>query len=74
MITIQRNGIVQTIDVTKHLGTNFKRLELLVCFDYKNGIIDEEKKLMFTNEPKWFSIGTINLPLETLDIVVVNTI
>jgi hypothetical protein len=52
MITIQRNGIVQTIDVTKHLGTNFKRLELLVCFDYKNGIIDEEKKLMFTNEPK----------------------
>jgi hypothetical protein len=74
MITIQRNGIVQTIAVTKHLGTNLKRLEVLLCFDYQNGIIDEEEDLMFVNEPKLFSIGTINLPLETLDIVVVNII
>ncbi len=60
--------------MTKHLGTNLKRLEVLLCFDYQNGIIDDEENLMFANEPKLFSIGTINLPLETLDIVVVNTI
>jgi hypothetical protein len=29
---------------------------------------------MFVNEPELFSIGTIILPLKTLDIVVVNTI
>jgi hypothetical protein len=29
---------------------------------YENGIIDEEKDLMFASEPELFSIGTINLP------------
>ncbi len=28
---------------------------------------------MFNSEPKLFSIGTISLPLETLEIIVVNT-
>jgi hypothetical protein len=34
MITIQGNGIVRTIVVTKHLGTNLKRPKVLLCFDY----------------------------------------
>jgi hypothetical protein len=29
---------------------------------------------MFTSEPKLFSIGTISLPLETLEIMVVNIV
>jgi len=29
MITIQRNGIVQTITMTKHLGTNMKKTQVL---------------------------------------------
>jgi hypothetical protein len=32
-----------------------------------------KNNLMFNNEPELFSIGTINLPLEILEIVVVNT-
>jgi hypothetical protein len=54
MITIQGNDIVRTIVVTKHLGINLKRPEVLLCFDYQNGITDEKENLMFTNEPKLF--------------------
>ncbi len=41
-IMIQRNDIVQTIVVTKHLGTNLKRPKFLLCFDYENDIINKE--------------------------------
>ncbi len=41
-----------------------------MCFDYQNGIINEEEDLMFANEPKLFSIGTISLPLEILKTLV----
>jgi hypothetical protein len=71
---IQRNGTVQTIVVTKHLGTNMKRPKFVLCFDYENGIINKEEDLMFANEPKLFSIGKIRFSLEILDIITVNTI
>jgi hypothetical protein len=44
MITIQGNGTIQTIVVTKHLSTNLKRPKVLLCFNYQNGITNEEKK------------------------------
>jgi hypothetical protein len=74
MITIQGNGIVRTIVVTKHLGTNLKRPEVLLCFVYQNGITNEEEDMMFVSELKLFSIDIISLPLETLEIVVNNTV
>jgi hypothetical protein len=37
---------------------------VLLCYDYQNGIINEED-IMFAIEPKLFSIGTISL-LETI--------
>ncbi len=55
MITIQGNGVVQTIVVTKHMGTNLKRLEVLLCFDYQNGITNEKEDMMFASEPELFS-------------------
>jgi hypothetical protein len=45
-----------------------------LCFDYKNGIIDEEGDLMFASEFELFSIGTINLPLDAMNVVIINTI
>jgi len=54
MIMIQGNGIVPTIAITKHLGINLKRLKVLLCFDYQNGIIDEEENLMFASELSCF--------------------
>ncbi len=61
IVTIQGIGTVPTITVTKHLGNEVKRRKMLLCYDYQNGIIDEEEIIIFTIEPKLFSIGTINL-------------
>jgi hypothetical protein len=46
----------------KHLGTNLRRLKFLLCFDYQNDSTNDEKYMMFTSEPEFFSIGIISLP------------
>jgi hypothetical protein len=56
----------------KHLGTNLQRLNVLSCFEYQSGIKNEEEDLMFVSEPELFSIGTINLTLNTVSAVVIN--
>jgi hypothetical protein len=40
---------------------------MFLCYDYQNGITDEEKD-NFATKPKLFSIGTISL-LETIQFV-----
>ncbi len=34
IITIQWNGTVRTMTVTKHLGNEVIKLEVLLCYDY----------------------------------------
>ncbi len=59
----------------KQFGTNLKRLEVFLCFDYQNNITSEKEDLTFASKLKLFSIGTISLPLKTgIDIVVINII
>ncbi len=41
---------------------------MLLCHNYQNGNIDEEKQIIFVIEPKLFSIGIISL-LETIQFV-----
>jgi hypothetical protein len=41
------NGTVRTIIVTKHLGCEVRRPKVLLCYDYQNGIIDEEEDIIF---------------------------
>jgi len=43
------------------LGNEVRRPKVLLCYDYQNGITDEEKNIIFATKPKLFSIGTINL-------------
>jgi hypothetical protein len=67
IVTIQGNGTIRTIIITKHFGGEVRKLEVLLCFDYQNGIIDEED-IIFSIELELFSIGTISLP-ETIQSV-----
>jgi len=60
IVTIQGNGKVKTIIITKHLGGEVKRLEVLLCYDDQNGIIDEEENIIFVTKPNLFSIETIS--------------
>jgi hypothetical protein len=39
---------------------------MLLRYDYQNGITNEEGDIIFTTEPKLFSIGTISLPKNSL--------
>ncbi len=68
IVTIQGNGTIRTIIVTKRLGDEVKRSKVLLCYDYQNGIIDEKEDIIFVEEPYLFSIGTISLP-ETIQYV-----
>jgi hypothetical protein len=61
IVTIQGNGIVKTIVVTKHLGAKVKWSKMLLCYDYSNGITNEKEDVIFGTKPKLFSIGTISL-------------
>jgi hypothetical protein len=67
IVTIQGNGIVKTITVTKHLGDEIRKPKMLLCYDYQNGITHEED-IIFATELKLFSIKTINL-LQTIQFV-----
>jgi hypothetical protein len=44
------------------LGGEIRRPKVLLCYDYQNGIIDEEKDIIIATKPKLFSIGIIKLP------------
>ncbi len=35
---------------------------MLLCYNYKNGIIDEEEDIIFVTKPKLFFIWIISLP------------
>jgi hypothetical protein len=51
IITIQGNGTIKTITITKYLGNEVRRPKVLLCYDYQNGITYEEENIIFTTEP-----------------------
>ncbi len=67
-ITIRGNGTIETITITKHLGGEVRRPKMLLCYDYQNGIANEEEDIIFVIRLELFSIGIINL-LETIQFV-----
>jgi hypothetical protein len=78
IVTIQGNGTVITITVTKHLGGELRRPKMLLCYNYQNGITYKEKYIIFATEPELFSIGTINLRktiqfVKTTDVEIMDT-
>jgi hypothetical protein len=47
--------------VIKHLDNNTKHPKVLLCYNFVNGIIDEEKDMLLAAKPNSFTIGTIIL-------------
>jgi hypothetical protein len=54
IVTIQENGTIKTIIVTKCLGGEVRNPKVLLCYDYQNGIIDEEEDIMFVTKLELF--------------------
>jgi hypothetical protein len=59
IVTIQGKGAIRTIIITKHLRGEVKRPEVLLCYDYQNDIIDEEKDIIFTTKLELFLVGKL---------------
>jgi hypothetical protein len=51
IVTIQGNGTIKAIIITKHLGGEIRGPKMLVCYDYQNGITYEEEDIIFVIEP-----------------------
>jgi hypothetical protein len=49
IVTIQGNGIVRTIIVIKHLGSEVRTSKMLLCYDFHNNIINEKKDIIFSH-------------------------
>jgi hypothetical protein len=47
IITIQGTSTIKIIPITKKLGVQTKRLEILVCYDFHFRISNEEEDVMF---------------------------
>jgi len=65
LVTIQGNGIVKMIVVTKHLGNDTKQLEVLMCYNFQHIITYDEEDVIFTIKLEFFSIGPIILPKDS---------
>ncbi len=66
-------GQSEQLQLPKHLGSEVRRPKVFMCYDYQNGIIDEEKDIIFATKPKLFSLRPISLPktiqsMKTIDV------
>jgi hypothetical protein len=52
------------IVVTKHLGSDVKQLEVLMCYNFQHRITYDEEDVIFTIELEFFSICIVILPKE----------
>jgi hypothetical protein len=48
LVTIQGNGIIKLITITKHLSIDTKWPKVLLCYDFQHGITNDEEDVMFT--------------------------
>ncbi len=72
-ITIKGNGTVHTIAVIKHLESNTKCLEVLLYYDFVNGVTNEEEYMLLVVKLDLFIINTITLlELEILATMIVD--
>jgi hypothetical protein len=61
LISIEGNGTICTIVVTKHLDNNTKCLEVLFYYNFINSVMDEEEDVMLVTKSDLFTINTITL-------------
>jgi hypothetical protein len=64
LITIEGNGIVKTIIVTKWLDRTTNRPKVLLCYNFINGVTYEYIEVFFVVKLDIISIITISLPLD----------
>jgi hypothetical protein len=47
IVTIQGNGMVRTIVMTKHLGVEVKQLNVLLCYNYQFMVSQMKRRISY---------------------------
>jgi hypothetical protein len=65
MVTIEGNGIIKIVFVSKYLSGNFKWLQVVINYNFLEGVTNEEETLLVF-ELNLFSIRVITLSNHTI--------
>lgn len=65
--------MIWTTANTKHLDGNTKPHEVLLCYDFTNGVTDEEEEVLLQAKLNLFTIGTITLLESEIGTLVLTT-
>jgi hypothetical protein len=49
MVTIKDNGIVKTIFVSKYLSGNIRRPQIVISYNFMEGVTNEEAKILLSS-------------------------
>jgi len=59
MVTIEGNGTIKTIFISKYLSGNIRRPHIVIRYNFIEGVTNEENEILLSYEPNLFSIGLI---------------
>ena len=62
LVTIRGNGTVKTVSVSQRKGPRPKLPEVLVCYNFTEGLTDEEEARWLATEQDLMAIGTVTIP------------
>jgi hypothetical protein len=73
LITIEGNGIVHIIAITKYMHNNTKWQEVFLYYDFINEVINEEEDVVLETKPHLFVTNIITLlKLENLAVTIIS--
>jgi hypothetical protein len=61
MVTIKGNDTIKIFYVSKYLNGNIRKPQMVVIYNFLEGVINEEKEILLTSKVDLFSIGIITL-------------
>jgi len=62
MVTIEGNGSIKIVSISKYLSANIKRPYTIISYNFIEGVTNEEKGILLSYDPNLFSIRMITLP------------
>jgi hypothetical protein len=54
------NGTVKTVKINRQLGYEVVTPHALVCYNFAEGITDEEEEILMASDPTLYTVGTID--------------
>jgi hypothetical protein len=57
MVTIEGNGTIKIVSISKYLNGNIKRPQMVINYNFIKGVTDEEEKIMFFSKRNLVSVG-----------------